>query len=162
LALAYLLWLSQREPGEIRDLTRFTGLSRDHQLEVTYEATGLPPAGGVHAPTWQNCGVYQEPVEIKYALHSLEHGALWLTYDPALAAEEIAQLEAIGRDLTFVIVSPFPGQSSPIAATVWGIQLTLDDAGDRRLGDFVERYRLGPQTPELGGACTEGVGDPAT
>jgi hypothetical protein len=127
---------------------------------VTYEETGLPPAGGVHAPTWQNCGVYDEPIEIKYALHSLEHGAVWISYSPDLPADEVEQLEEIGRDLTFVIVSPFTGQSSPVVVTAWGIQLELDEAGDGRLDDFIERYRLGPQTPELGGSCTEGVGSP--
>ena len=60
----------------------FEDVSQAHEEDPVYFDTDRPPPGGVHAPFWQNCGIYTEPVEAKNALHSLEHGAVWLTYDP--------------------------------------------------------------------------------
>jgi hypothetical protein len=38
--------------------------------------------------------------------------------------------------------------------------LEVDDLNDRRVNQFIERYRLGPTTPERGAACTNGIGEP--
>ena len=46
-----------------------------------------PPAGGPHAEVWQNCGFYDEPVVKERAVHSQEHGAVWITYRPDLPAD---------------------------------------------------------------------------
>ena len=42
-----------------------------------------PPTNGDHAPIWQNCGLYEKPVQNRYAVHSLDHGVVWITYRPA-------------------------------------------------------------------------------
>ena len=39
-----------------------------------------PPTNGNHAPLWQNCGFYKKPVQNRYAVHSLDHGVVWITY----------------------------------------------------------------------------------
>ncbi|HOU41602.1 MAG TPA: DUF3105 domain-containing protein, partial [Promineifilum sp.] len=59
-----------------------------------------------------------------------------------------------------LLVSPYPEQRSPIVMTGWGVQLELDSIDDDRVGQFVERYRVGPNTPERGAACTGGTGEP--
>jgi hypothetical protein len=126
--------------------------------KVDYEQT--PPAGGPHNPVWQNCGFYDKPVRDENAVHSLEHGAVWITYEPNLPQDEVERL----RDLTqqsYVLVSPYPGLDSPIVATAWGKQLKLESAEDPDLERFVRAYRQGPQTPEPGALCTGGVGQPA-
>ena len=51
---------------------------------VVYPQT--PPAGGEHHPTGLNCGIYSEAVPNVNAVHALEHGAVWVTYDPKLSA----------------------------------------------------------------------------
>jgi hypothetical protein len=55
--------------------------------DVDYAQT--PPVGGEHNPVWQNCGFYQEPVRDETAVHSLEHGAVWITYSPDIPQDEI-------------------------------------------------------------------------
>jgi hypothetical protein len=119
-----------------------------------------PPVGGEHRPNWQNCGIYTEPVQDELAVHSLEHGAVWLTYRPDLPADQVEQLKSLVRGKTYTLLSPYPDQPSPVAASAWGAQLTTDSAGDTRLAQFISKYRQGAQTPEPGAACVGGVGSP--
>jgi hypothetical protein len=158
-ALAFLLYLSVRDPSALAGLQRFTGLSRGHN-EAEIPVSDLPPVGGTHSATWQNCGVYEQPVNPKHAIHSMEHGAVWITYQPGLTQDEVEQLQDLAWDQPYVLLSPYPGLRSPIVLNAWGIQLELDDAGDGRIANFVERYQVGPQTPELGATCQDGTGEP--
>jgi Protein of unknown function (DUF3105) len=139
--------------------------SRDHvTTPVTYAQT--PPVGGPHNATWLTCGIYDTPVPNENAVHDLEHGAVWITYQPTLPASQIATIRnlALAQPVTlgsrYVTVSPYPGLPSPVVASAWGIQLKLDNASDKRLAEFVDKYRLGPQNLEPGSSCTGGIGSP--
>lgn len=121
---------------------------------VTYEQS--PPVGGPHNPVWLNCGIYDHPVPNENAVHSLEHGAVWVTYRPDLAKADVAKLTRT-LDQTYLVLSPYPGLDAPVVASAWGKQLKLTGADDPRLEAFVRAYRLGPQTPEPGAACTGGT-----
>ncbi|MCH7584696.1 MAG: DUF3105 domain-containing protein, partial [Acidobacteria bacterium] len=90
-----------------------------------------PPAGGPHSGNVLECRVYDAPVVSEFAVHALEHGAVWITYQPDLAADEIRTLEGFGRRRE-LIVSPYPGLDSPVVATTWGTQLRVDSADDPR------------------------------
>lgn len=140
-------------------LQTYSGLVRDHVTgPVSYPQT--PPVGGAHSSAWQNCGVYSTPVHNENAVHSLEHGAMWITYRPGLAAPELAALLKDVSGQPYALVSPYPGLPSPVVASVWGAQLKLSSAGDPRLKAFVNTYKSGTQAPEPGGECTGGVGTP--
>lgn len=161
-ALGLLLYLSLRSPGDIEGLVQLTGLARDHDNTAEFEGLDKPPAGGVHYDQWQNCGVYDEPIQTGHAIHSLEHGAVWITYNGALAPGDVASLQNRVASQSFLLLSPFPEQSSPLTLTAWGVQLELESASDGRLDEFIQRYRLGPTTPEPGASCEGGVGQPIT
>ena len=140
-------------------LQTYAGLARDHvDGAVSYPQT--PPVGGAHSSTWQNCGVYSAPVRSENAVHSLEHGAMWITYRPGLAAPELATLLKDVSGQPYALVSPYPGLPSPIVASVWGVQLKLSSASDPRLQAFVDTFKSGTQAPEPGGECTGGIGTP--
>lgn len=140
-------------------LEYFSDLAYDHVAgEVEYAQT--PPVGGAHNPLWQNCGVYDEPVPSEQAVHSLEHGAIWLTYQPDLAEEEVALLRELVTGKSHALLSPFPDLPAPVVASAWGVQLKVESASDPRLAQFVEKFHNGPQTPEPGAPCRGGVGTP--
>lgn len=160
LALLYLNLQGPAEPAEISGLVRYPGLSAAHDDSYVHEASERPPAGGVHTGAWQNCGVYREPINTGHGIHSLEHGAVWITYNDSLSESEIATLEGHARGQTHILVSPYPSQVSPVVLTAWGLQLEVGSATDRRVADFVARYQRGPQTPERGATCANGVGEP--
>jgi hypothetical protein len=126
--------------------------------DVNYEQN--PPVGGPHNPIWQNCGYYDQPVRDENAVHSLEHGAVWITYSPDLPQDQVEHLRDIAENETFVLVSPRDGLPSPVVASAWGKQLRLDNAEDPNLERFIGAYEQGPQTPEKGAVCTGGIGQP--
>ena len=145
-------------PGEVQ--TYDVGPAAQHtQAEVNYEQT--PPAGGPHNDVWQNCGYYSEPVRDENAVHSLEHGAVWITYSPDLSEDEVERLRDIAESQTYILVSPYEGLPSPVVASAWGKQLSLESAEDPDLERFIGAYRQGDQTPEPGAVCTGGIGQPA-
>ncbi|MCP5095041.1 MAG: DUF3105 domain-containing protein [Chloroflexi bacterium] len=76
---------------------------------------GLPPVGGEHLDIWQNCGIYIESVDPGNAVHSMEHGAVWITYQPDLPADEIIELQDLVRGQPFLLLSPYPDSRSPSA-----------------------------------------------
>jgi hypothetical protein len=122
---------------------------------------GDVPAGGPHADIWQNCGFYGEEIASENAVHSLEHGAVWITYEPGLSEDQVNELKGFTGNLEKVLVSPVAGQGSPIIATAWANQLELADAGDARLAQFVNEFEGSFDAPEPGGRCNGGIGTPS-
>lgn len=137
----------------------YSNQNRGHAAgTVNYDV--IPPVGGDHAELGQNCGIYTEPVPNENAVHSLEHGAIWITYRPDLPAEEVKQLQDMVRKLPYGLLSPYPGIPAPIVASVWGVQLKVQSASDPQLTAFIDQYADGTKAPEPRGGCSGGVGQP--
>ncbi len=140
-------------PGALDEVQTFSYDAGKHTTDnepVDYAES--PPVGGEHDPTWETCGFSDDELDQEKAVHSMEHGAVWITYDPALAAEEVQTLK--GRlSENYTLLSPYPDLGAPVVASAWNTQLILDGVDDPRLDDFVTEYRQGQQTPEPGAAC---------
>jgi len=136
-------------------IVRATG--RDH-VEGAVDYPSSLPAGGDHNEVWHNCGFFTEPVPNELAVHSMEHGAVWVTYADDLPQEELALLEQRAGQEGFLLVSPFAGLDSPLVLTAWERQLPLDSVSDPRFNEFLDAYLEGPTTPEPGAPCDGGVG----
>lgn len=121
---------------------------------VAYPQT--PPAGGEHNPSWLNCGAYSDPVPNELAVHSLEHGAVWVTYDPSLAEGELETLRT-HLPSTYFVLSPYPGLPAPIVLSAWNAQLRVQTADDPRIRAFFEEYWRSQFVPEPGALCTGGI-----
>jgi len=157
-----LLLLQPPAPAGMLDgMVSFNNLSRGHsEAPQTYPQT--PPVGGVHSAVWQNCGIYDQPVRNENAVHSLEHGAVWIAYRPDLPAAAVETLRGLARGRDHVLLTPYPDLPHAVVATAWGFQLPVEDASDSRLPVFISRYEKGPQTPEPGAVCSGGTGNPIT
>ncbi len=111
-----------------------------------------PPVGGIHNAMWQMCAFYEVAVPNEKAVHSLEHGAVWVTYRPDLPAADLQSLTTLARSRDHIMVSRWDtGLASPIVVTAWGLQLRLDSVSDPRLAEFVRRYVN--QGPEINAPC---------
>ncbi|MGH3737433.1 MAG: DUF3105 domain-containing protein, partial [Micromonosporaceae bacterium] len=159
----YQSWINDLTPKEramridgVKDYTAKVGKAGDHKEGVlTYEQT--PPVGGPHNATWQNCqgNVYDAPIAKEHAVHSMEHGTVWITYQPDLPKDQVEKLAERVRGKDYMMLSPFKGQPTKISVQAWGYQLQLDDAEDSRIDDFSGALR--GEGPEKGAACSEGV-----
>ncbi len=143
-------------PGEVQ--TYDVGPAGEHtQGDVDYDQT--PPTGGEHNDIWQNSGFYEEPVRDENAVHTLEHGAVWITYSPDLPQDQKDQIRQLVEGQTCMLASPHPDLQAPVVASAWGKQLTLESADSPDLEQFVRAFRQGPQTQEPGATCTGGTAD---
>ncbi|MBZ9750035.1 DUF3105 domain-containing protein [Deinococcus sp. HMF7604] len=113
-----------------------------------------PPAGGAHNASWQNCGVYDRPLYNEYAVHSMEHGAVWITYRPDLDKAQVDQLKGLVEGRPYTLLSPYEGLDKPVTASAWGAQIKVDSAGDERLKAFLDKYEQGATAPERGASCS--------
>ncbi len=168
--VAGLFYLGEQEQnpalaGDIEGVIISSDPGRGH-VEGDIDYHDDVPAGGEHSSVWLNCGIYDAPVVEENAVHSLEHGAVWVAYGAELPQAQVDILRDLVREERsrrgepMIILSPRENLETPIVATAWRVQLNLQDAADERLVQFVRRYQRGPFTPEPGATCWDGVGEP--
>lgn len=124
--------------------------------KIAYTVT--PPVAGEHNPTWQNCmgNVYPEQIASEHAVHSMEHGAVWVTYRPDLPKDQVDALKSKVEGQEYMLMSPFPGLDSPISLQAWGYQLKVDNASDARIDEFIGSLRVNASV-EPGATCSQGI-----
>lgn len=150
----------ERISGDYEDRVElYPDLDATHtETRVSYDQT--PPVGGPHNPAWLNCGVYDEVQQNENAVHSLEHGAVWITYDPeATTDDEIAALVALAPD-TYTVISPYEGLGDVLVISAWGAQLRFTDVDDPAVEDFLTEFWRSADSPEPNAPCTGGIDGP--
>lgn len=129
-----------------------------------------PPSSGTHYGTWAAFREYETPIERGFAVHSMEHGAVIISYN----CEDCAGEVAAAKDLIFELgpdplcCSPAGGCPTPVsrlilmpdpeldvrfAAASWGFTLKADCFEPEAFRAFVEAHR--GQGPEP--MCADGV-----
>lgn len=133
---------------------------------VAYEAR--PGFGGPHDGVWAACNgqVYETAVRTENLVHSLEHGAVWIAYNPdRLDDAGVAVLRKRVDGQQYMTMSPYPGLDGAISLQSWGHQLKLNDPNDPRIDQFIRALRTNQYTyPEVGASCEAlgpGTFDPA-
>src|SRR3954469_14552601 len=99
-----------------------------------------PPSGGDHNPVPLTCGFYAQQPPDEYAVHSLEHGAVWIAFDPSTSASDVSVVRAFAKE-DHVLVTPYAGMDAPITLVAWEHRLELQSVNDPKLKQFVEGYR---------------------
>ena len=131
-----------------------------NHVEGTVDYPQSPPAGGPHNSVWLNCGIYDQPQQNENAVHSLEHGAVWVTYDASkVSGDELTTLKS-ALPSSYVILSPYEGLDTPIALSSWNHQLKVDSADDPRIAEFFEEYWRSDDVPEPNALCTGAINGP--
>jgi hypothetical protein len=121
---------------------------RSHAVSGQTVVYGSPtPTSGTHAASSPRCGIFTQQIPAELAVHSLEHGAVVIWYQPSLAAEEISALAGmVSRFDDRVILSPNGELTHPVVATGW-TRLKAYNGADPELEQFIETYRgRGPES----------------
>jgi hypothetical protein len=118
-----------------------------------------PAVGGNHNINWQNCmgDIYTEPIAQEHAVHSLEHGAIWITYRPSLPQAEIDLLAGKVRGREKMLMSPYDGLDTPISLQAWGYRLKVEHADDTRIDEFVKVLRVNASIEGPNASCSQGI-----
>lgn len=150
-------WFSTRDDNrEPAGVVSYDYAGGSHSNDaVAYKES--PPVGGTHNPVWQNCAYYSGVIANENAVHSLEHGAVWITYRPDVSDADRQKLAGWARDRPYLLVSEDTEQQTPFVFTAWNNQLPLDSLSDKRATQFMNYFIQGPQTPERGAACSGGL-----
>lgn len=112
-----------------------------------------PPTSGPHDPTPAPCGIYREPVPDQAWLHSLEHGAVVIQYDPTVSSTEVEALEqAVRSNGGEIILAPRPDNPAQYSLVAWTRLLSVD-AIDANLVNSFEREFGNRFSPEPGAIC---------
>ncbi|MER5751281.1 DUF3105 domain-containing protein [Streptomyces sp. NPDC002088] len=133
-------------------------LGRTHVTKTVKYPTE-PPVGGNHNQVWMNCNgdVYTKALNNMNAVHSLEHGAVWVTYNSKASKADVDALAAKVKKTPYTLMSPDDDQADPIMLTAWAHQRTVTSGSDPNVDAFFEKFVQGDQTPEPGAACTGGL-----
>lgn len=137
----------------ITGLKEFKYEGGDHK-EGRLEYKEPLPVGGPHSSRWQDCGIYDQELYNEFAVHSLEHGAVWATYRPNVSISEVMSLKDILGGRTHTLLSPRTEQSAPIVLTAWNAQLELESASDPRVKQFIQKFEQSGTAPEIGASCS--------
>ena len=157
-----VLQVNEAEAGRVDSVEEIGGVQtfdypagQEHvTTPVTYEQS--PPVGGPHDGEWADCTgtVYDVQIRQENAVHSMEHGAVWITYDPEAVSGDALETLTAYADESGRMVSPNPGQDSPISLQSWNHQLKVDSADDPRIEQFADFLTYNQEFfPEPGASC---------
>jgi hypothetical protein len=118
-----------------------------------------PPIGGNHSPYWALCNgvAYNHQIANENAVHMLEHGSVWITYNPkTIKAGDLAKLKTRVLGVDRMALSPYAGLKTPISLQAWNYQLFVNSASDPRIDKFIDalRYKPNTVTPEPQASCS--------
>jgi len=142
---------------QIADLKTYDYASGQSHVTTPVTYTESPPVGGPHDPEWADCTgtVYDVDIRHENAVHSLEHGATWITYDPdTISDDDLATLKKLVDGRSGLLMSPYAGLTSTISLQSWNHQLFVDSASDKRVQQFVDFMTFNADFyPEVGASC---------
>lgn len=155
--------VNRAEAGKVTALEQVPGVRTFEEpadaghVPTKVEYPQNPPVSGQMDSDWADCTgtVYDVDIRNENAVHSLEHGAVWITYDPERVDEDgVAALRDLVDGTGGLMLSPRQGLDSPISVQAWRTQLTAESATDERIAQFADFMAFNPENaPEPGAMC---------
>ena len=110
---------------------------------ASYPST--PPYGGPHWSQPLRCGIYEAEQRFEPMVHTMEHGAVVLYYQPLNVQDDtVAQMRVLAsallRDGARLIMTPSTRLGVSIAVTSWGRLLAMDQFEEDAIRGFVDAF----------------------
>jgi hypothetical protein len=145
----WFFFLRTKPPTEIggHELLSSSQAGEGQHTDDPVEYDTVPPVSGAHSDQPAPCGVFAEQIPDENQVHTLEHGAVGLLYEPDLDIQEIRSLESIvGEYESHVFSSPYEGMGSPIVIDAWGFRMPLEEIDAPAIREFIDEFRQkGPE-----------------
>ena len=153
LLIVGLLWFfffRNQRPSEIAghelELLSESGSGRHVTTDVNYPTE--PPVSGEHAGQPTTCGKFDSRLPDENLVHTLEHGAIGLLFDPEKASQEdIESLEGIVDEYdSHIFSAPYSQMQTAFAIVSWGEMMRLQSLDERAVREYVDTFRQkGPE-----------------
>lgn len=150
-----------RQP-ELAAASKISGLTYRVEGEHNHETGSIkydasPPIGGNHNGFWADCAgtVYSKAIANENAVHMLEHGGIWITYNAdKVTGADLTTLKSYVSGINGMALSPYPNLKSAVSLQAWGYQLFVDKVNDPRIQQFISLLKFNKKTtPEYGASC---------
>lgn len=106
-----------------------------------------PPTSGWHYANPAPWGVQEKDLPDEQLVHNLEHGGIWISYQPALEGATVEKLrDLVRRYRSKVIMTPRAKNDTKIALAAWGRLDVFDIFDEKRIVAFVQAFK--DQGPE--------------
>lgn len=146
----------QGDDALLQGVEQFPSQGRDHVergTDVNYST--MPPTSGPHYTGTVGAGFYEQRQSLGDLVHTLEHGAVVVYYDPAALTPEAEQsLKEWASVHTgtwkSVVVVPHPEENpdAPYVLTAWRHMLEMDQYDPETVQAFLAEYLgRGPENP---------------
>ncbi len=149
--IAIIIGIALSSPASKPPLgTEYPIVSRDHiAVGATHPPyNSNPPTSGAHYEDPAPWGVKTEQLPDETLIHNLEHGGIWISYQPQNTDPATIQklTDLASRYKSKVVLEPRPEDDKPIALASWGRLLTLDTYDETVIKDFIARNKdKGPE-----------------
>jgi len=102
-----------------------------------------PPTSGRHFAKWTTAGFYDKSQEDGNLVHSLEHGAVIVSYKSDLPKDDVEKIKSFFSSVSVSkkIMVPRDNLDVPVALTSWGRLLklqTIDATTEAKIKEFME------------------------
>ena len=138
----------------------FTSSGQGHlNSGARFDYPTIPAYGGPHSGNLLPCSVYSDEQSQERILHTMEHGAVIIFFQPDVAAgDDITQIRQLGTELlregNRIIVVPNRLLTNPIVIASWARLLPLQSFEDATIRAFVDAFENdGPERIPRSNAC---------
>jgi hypothetical protein len=129
-------------PSEIQgfELEKFTEGRGHTDQPVAYPMA--PPVTGQHFQSAAPCGIHSEQIQNEVFVHSLEHGAVAVLYDPEqVETGTIREIEAlVGEFDDRTISAPYAGMETPLTVASWAEMMRLPEYEEGAIREYIEEF----------------------
>ncbi len=107
-----------------------------------------PPTSGPHWPQQAECKIYTQEVPDEAAIHSLEHGAVWISYKDKNDNKLVEKLTDFAKkNLNKLLLSPRSKNDSSLAVASWGRSLKLEEFDEQQINEFIKANKNNSPEP---------------
>ncbi len=137
----------------LQNIEIFPNDGQDHVPTGSLKYNTNPPTSGPHRPSAAPAGFYNEKPEAGLLVHSLEHGAIVVYFDPSRATEEEKKsLRSFTKANTgmwaSVLAIPATEYEAPFILTTWTKIMKLEKYDPKVVQAFIAEYvGRGPENP---------------
>jgi len=144
------------DADRLTDVEQFSSQGNQHVdqgTQIDYER--IPPLSGPHYTSTTDAGFYEETPPLGELVHTLEHGAVVIYYDPAETTDEANEsmrqfaAEHTGTWQSVVAVpNPNDNPEATYVLTAWNHRLYMDEYDPETVHAFLSEYLgRGPENP---------------